>query len=132
MNQTSPQTAASYARMSTEDHRRLAEQHAANALRSLDDGYVIPGEYRFGECGSGMDADPPALQRLLQVIEDGGGPDRIYVTDLRRLSRSHEGCSDLLDRFARAGVEVGVPDLRGGSGWRLEPILFEAPVHVSG
>lgn len=99
-------TAVSYARSATHSPSRLTEQHTLNAERALADGYVIPEQYRFGEFASGLDRDRPALQRLMRAIEEGGGPKRIYLTDLSRLSRSPEDYLAFLDRFARAGAEV--------------------------
>jgi hypothetical protein len=93
---------------------RGTEQH--HGQRELAEGYVANNGWHclpdhYDDCGyGGANLDRPALQRLLQDIQDSK-IDCVVICDLARLSRSSEDLQSIMDTFERQGVSLGLAEL---------------------
>src|SRR4029077_20346745 len=104
-----PQTVASYARVSSEQQAQahtIDSQIVALHERVSNDGLDLAGEMEFIDEGySGSTLVRPALERLRDMVA-AGAIDRLYIHSPDRLARKYAYQVLLVDEFHRAGVEV--------------------------
>lgn len=106
---SAPQTAAIYARVSSEQQAQahtIDSQIAALRERVSNDGLNLTDEMAFIDEGySGSTLVRPALERLRDVVA-AGVLDRLYVHSPDRLARRYAYQVLMVDEFRRSGVEV--------------------------
>ena len=106
---SAPQTAAIYARVSSEQQAQahtIDSQIAALRERVSKDGLDLTEEMAFIDEGySGSTLVRPALERLRDVVA-AGVLDRLYVHSPDRLARRYAYQVLMVDEFRRSGVEV--------------------------
>ncbi|MBI4511494.1 MAG: recombinase family protein [Deltaproteobacteria bacterium] len=83
----------------------VIRQHVADGWAPLDPAYEDVGT-------SGLDANRPALSRLLADVQ-AGRIDRVVVTDVARLGRSPRLLWELAQRFGARGVTVNFAVMQG-------------------